>query len=270
MTVEFDDEKSVDAKVIGKDTSIDIAVLKVNGGKNKLNPLPLGNSDDLKVGDPVIAIGNPFGLDRTVTTGIVSALQRQITAPNGFTIKKVIQTDASINPGNSGGPLLDADGKVVGVNSQIATAGGGSEGVGFAVPINTVRKAIPDLKSKGKVDRAFMGITGMKLGVDELKDLNLPTDEGVLIQEVSKDGPAEKAGLKGGDTQVTVNGQTVMLGGDIIKEVDGKKIKDMKEVVDIVDAKKPGDKIEVKYIRDKKEKTATVTLGNRPEKQTNG
>ena len=268
VTVEFDDEKSTKAKVVGKDTSIDIAILKVESSKNKMNPLPLGNSKGLKVGDPVIAIGNPFGLDRTVTTGIVSALQREIRAPNGFTIKDVIQTDASINPGNSGGPLLDADGKVVGVNSQIATAGGGSEGVGFAVSIDTVRDALPQLKSKGKVDRPFMGITGLSLDAEMLKELNLPTDEGVLIQEVSKDGPAKKAGLKGGTTQVTVNGTEVMLGGDIIKEVDGKKIKDMKEVVEIVDSKKPGDKITVKYLRDNKEKTATVKLGTRPDRQT--
>ncbi len=269
VTVEFDDEKSTKAKVIGKDTSIDIAILKVESSKDKMNPLPLGQSKDLKVGDAVIAIGNPFGLDRTVTTGIVSALQREIRAPNGFTIKDVIQTDASINPGNSGGPLLDAEGKVVGVNSQIATAGGGSEGVGFAVPIDTIRDALPQLKSKGKVDRPFMGITGLSLDAEMLKELNLPTDEGVLIQEVSKDGPAKKAGLKGGTTQVTVNGTEVMLGGDIIKEVNGKKIKDMKEVVEIVDSKKPGDKIKVKYLRDNKEKTASVKLGTRPDRQTN-
>ncbi len=268
VTVEFDDDKSTKAKVIGKDTSVDIAILKAESPKGKMNPLPLGESKDLKVGDPVIAIGNPFGLDRTVTTGIVSALQREIRAPNGFTIKDVIQTDASINPGNSGGPLLDAVGKVVGVNSQIATAGGGSEGVGFAVPIDTVRDALPQLKSKGKVERAFMGITGLSLDAEMLKELNLPTDEGVLIQEVSKDGPAKKAGLKGGSTQVTVNGTEVMLGGDIIKEVDGKKIKDMEEVVELVDSKKPGDKIKVKYLREKKEKTATVKLGARPDSQT--
>lgn len=267
VSVELDDKTSTKAKVIGKDASIDIAVLKVESEKGKMNPLPLGKSKGLKVGDPVIAIGNPFGLDRTVTTGIVSALQREISAPNGFTIKDVIQTDASINPGNSGGPLLDATGKVIGVNSQIATAGGGSEGVGFAVPIDTVRDALPQLKSKGKVERAFMGVTGLSLNAEMLKDLNLPADEGVLIQNVTKDGPAQKAGLKGGDTQVTVNGTEVLLGGDIIKEIDGKKINDMKQVVSLVDSKKPGDKIEVKYIRDKKEKTATVKLATRPENQ---
>lgn len=267
VSVELDDKTSTKAKVVGKDASIDIAVLKVESEKGKMNPLPLGESKGLKVGDPVIAIGNPFGLDRTVTTGIVSALQREISAPNGFTIKDVIQTDASINPGNSGGPLLDAAGKVIGVNSQIATAGGGSEGVGFAVPIDTVRDALPELKSKGKVERAYMGVTGLSLSAEMLKDLNLPADEGVLIQDVTKDGPSQKAGLKGGDTQVTVNGEEVSLGGDIIKEIDGKKIEDMKQIIGIVDSKKPGDEIEVKYIRDKKEKTAKVKLATRPENQ---
>lgn len=269
VTVEFDDEKSSKAKVVGKDTSSDIALLKVEGGDDRPEPLPLGDSKGLKVGDPVIAIGNPFGLDRTVTTGIVSALQREMSAPNGFTIKDVIQTDASINPGNSGGPLMDADGKVIGVTSQIATAGGGSEGVGFAVPINTVKDALKDLKGKGKVDRAFLGISGAPIDSELLKELNLPTDKGVLIQVVSKDGPAEKAGLKGGDTEVTVNGEAVLLGGDIIVKVDDKKIDDMKQVVDMVDSKKPGDKIDVTYLRDKKEKSTAVTLGKRPDSGIN-
>lgn len=266
VDVRLGKDKNVSAKVVGKDTSSDIALLKVDASKDDLKPLPLGNSKGLRVGDPVIAIGNPFGLDRTVTTGIVSALQRELQAPNGFTINDVIQTDASINPGNSGGPLLDANGQVIGINSQIASQSGGSEGIGFAVPINTVKKELPQLKEKGSFDRAYLGITGVSLRSPLLKDLNLPVDKGVLIQDVTKDGPADKAGLKAGDTQVTVNGEPVVLGGDIIVEIDGMEIKSMKQIVNVVNGKKPDDGVQVTYLRDKKKQTKTIMLGKRPNK----
>lgn len=266
VDIEFGKDDSVKGKVIGKDPSLDVALIKVDVDKDKLRPLELGNSKDLHVGDLVIAIGNPFGLDRTVTTGIVSALQRELSAPNGFTIDDVVQTDASINPGNSGGPLLDAAGKVIGINSQIASQSGGSEGIGFAVPIDTVEKELGQLKEKGSFDRAFLGITGMSLNSDLLKDLNLPAEKGVLVQQVTKDGPAEKAGLKAGDTQVQVNGQPVVLGGDVIVSVDGKEIKSMKQIVDLVAEKKPGNSISITYLRNKKKETKNVELGKRPEK----
>jgi S1-C subfamily serine protease len=256
--------KTYDAKIVGRDTSSDVALLKIGADKKALHPLALGNSSDLRVGDPVVAIGNPFGLDRTVTTGIVSALQRKIEAPNGFSIEHVIQTDAAINPGNSGGPLIDGRGRVIGINSQIATAGGGGNiGIGFAIPINTAKKIADELKKKGSVQHAFLGITGVSITSSMSQSLNLPTDQGVLIQATS--GPAKKAGVKGGDTQVTLAGNNLLLGGDVLTGIDGKKVKSMDDVIKIVESKKPGDKVTLELLRGQKRRTATVTLGNRPE-----
>ena len=257
-------DKTYDAKIIGRDTSSDVALLKVSADKKALHPLSLGNSADLNVGDPVVAIGNPFGLDRTVTTGIVSALQRKIEAPNGFTIENVIQTDAAINPGNSGGPLIDGRGRVVGINSQIATAGGsGNIGIGFAVPINTAKRIADQLKSKGSVQHAYLGITGVSITSAMSQSLNLPTDSGVLIQAVT--GPSKKAGVKGGDTQVTLGGANLVLGGDVLTAINGKKVKSMDDVISAIDSKKPGDTVTLDLLRGQKKRTATVTLGNRPQ-----
>jgi S1-C subfamily serine protease len=253
----------VSAKLIGKDTSNDIALLKVNVDKDKLDPLTLGDSSDAQVGDPVVAIGNPFGLDRTVTSGIVSALARQIRAPNGFTIQNVIQTDAAINPGNSGGPLIDAQGRVLGINSQIATTGGGNIGIGFAVPVNTAKQIISQLKKSGKVERAYLGITGVTISSQLADSLNLPSDEGVLVQEARD--PAKKAGVKGGDTPVTISGQQLLLGGDVIVQIDAKKVTSMDDVVAYVAGKKPGDEVSLKLLRGSKSRTVKVELGTRPD-----
>jgi S1-C subfamily serine protease len=264
VEVSFSDDKTVDARVLGRDESTDVAMLKVNASKSDLKPLTLGNSAKLEVGDAVVAIGNPFGLDRTVTTGIISALQRQLEAPNGFSIRNVIQTDAAINPGNSGGPLLDSAGRVIGINSQIATggSGGGSVGIGFAVPINTVKKVAAELKDKGKVDHAFLGITGVSITKSMSDNLNLPTDSGVLVQQTT--GPAKKAGVRGGDTQVSIGGADVLLGGDVLTKVDGKPVKSMEDVIRAVDSKKPGDQMTLTLLRGKQQRTEDVTLGTRP------
>ncbi len=264
IEVTFSDNKTLTAKLVGKDTSTDVALLKVNPDGLDLKPLNLGDSSKLEVGDSVVAIGNPFGLDRTVTTGIVSALQRKLDAPNGFTISNVIQTDAAINPGNSGGPLLDSQGRVVGINSQIATGGngGGSVGIGFAVPINTVKKISTQLKDRGKVDHAFLGVTGVSITKSMSSNLNLPTDEGVLVQQTT--GPAKKAGVKGGDTQVSIGGSDVVLGGDVLSKIDGKTVKSMDDVIKVVDSHDPGDQVTLELVRGKDKRTAKVTLGNRP------
>jgi S1-C subfamily serine protease len=263
IEVKFSDDKTVDAKLLGSDSSTDVALLKVNAGKDALKPLALGNSSKLEVGDAVVAIGNPFGLDRTVTTGIVSALQRKLEAPNGFTIDHVIQTDAAINPGNSGGPLLDSLGRVVGINSQIATGGGGgSVGIGFAVPINTASKIADQLKKKGKVEHAFLGITGVSISKSMAENLNLPTDQGVLIQRAT--GPAAKAGVKGGDTQVSLGGADILLGGDVLVGIDGKNVRSMDDVIAVVGSKKPGDEVSVELRRGEQKRTVKVKLANRP------
>jgi S1-C subfamily serine protease len=257
------------AEVVGTDPASDLALLKVEAPTSELTPLTLGDSSKMEVGDPVVAIGNPFGLDRTVTSGIVSALQRQIQAPNGFSIDNVIQTDAAINPGNSGGPLINSAGEVIGINSQIETGGEGSQGnvgIGFAIPINTAKEVIHELETKGSVEHAYLGIEGGSITPELANAVNLPVEKGVLIQSVEKGGPAEKAGVEGGSTQATIGGAEITLGGDIITEADGKKIQGMEEIIELVNGKKPGEEVTLKLLRDGHAKTATVTLGVRPAK----
>lgn len=252
----------VPARVVGRDLSTDIAVVKVNPDNAKLKPLQLGNSRRMRVGDPVIAIGNPFGFDRTVTTGIVSALQRQIKAPNGFTISHVIQTDASINPGNSGGPLLNSQGQVIGINSQIATAGNrGSVGIGFAVPINTAKRVVPQLEQHGRILHAYLGVTTYQVSKDIADAVNLPVDQGVLVQEAVPGGPAARAGLKAGRIHTD---EGIVLGGDILVEIDGDKIRKPEDVSAAIADNKPGDRVEIKYYRGDKLQSKQVKLGTRP------
>jgi putative serine protease PepD len=265
VDVSFDESgDSVPAEVKGVDVDSDVAVLKVDPSDVKqLTPVPLGDSSKVAVGDPVIAIGNPFGYSRTVTTGIVSGLQRQIQAPNGFTISNVIQTDASINPGNSGGPLMDANGRVIGINSQIATGGSGqgSVGIGFAVPIDTAKKLLPDLRAGETIERAYLGVQMQGVTGQLAEDLNLAADHGALIAEVTPGSPADKAGLRGGRTGTT---DGIAAGGDLIVAIDGKEMRDEDAVAAAVADHKPGDRIDIEYYRGNDKKTVTVELTKRP------
>ncbi len=262
---DLDSSEPVSARVVGEDPSTDVALLEVDAPSDQLHPLALGDSSQLQVGDPVVAIGNPFGLDRTVTTGIVSALQREIRAPNGFTINNVIQTDAAINPGNSGGPLLGADGRVIGINSQIESAGGGGNvGIGFAVPINTADEVVQQLLDDGTVEHAYLGITGANVTPQLADVLNLSVEQGALVQSVVSDGPADKAGVKGGGATVSVGGQRVRAGGDVITAIDGQDVTGMDDVIGVVNQKQPGDEVELSLVDGDQKRTVTVTLGDRP------
>jgi S1-C subfamily serine protease len=243
VTVSFDENggDAIKADVKGLDTSSDLAVLKVDPDKVK-DVLPLGDSSKVQVGDPVVAIGNPFGFTRTVTTGIVSALQRQITAPNGFPIRNVIQTDAAINPGNSGGPLLDSQGRVIGINSQIATGGqsNGSVGIGFAIPINTAKSLLPRLEKGGKIERAYLGVSN-----------RTPSDRsGAIVDTLVPGAPAQQAGLQPGDK---------------IVQIDDKRIASSEDVSAAVTERKPGEQAKVTVERGGDRRTLTVNLGTRPE-----
>jgi S1-C subfamily serine protease len=264
VQVSFEDSGNnlIDAKVVGRDPSTDLAVIKVDPSKAKLKPLTLGDSDKALVGDPVVAIGNPFGYSRTVTTGIISAKQRRIEAPNGFQIDNVLQTDAAINPGNSGGPLIDASGRVIGINSQIATAGvPGSVGIGFAVPVNTAKQVVPQLEKNGRIDRPYLGITSARITPEIAKQLKLPADRGALVQDVVPGGPAAAAGIRGGRP---TGPSGLAVGGDLIIEIDGRPINNPNDIAAVLQTKKPGDKVRVKLLRDGKERVVTVTLGKRP------
>jgi S1-C subfamily serine protease len=265
VTVSFDENgEAIPADVKGRDPDTDLAVLKIDPDKvGKARPIPLGDSSSAAVGDPVVAIGNPFGFTRTVTTGIVSALQREIRAPSGFSISNVIQTDASINPGNSGGPLLDAQGRVIGINSQIATggSGSGSVGIGFAIPINTAKNLLPKLREGTDIKRAYLGIEMTPVTKQLAEDLNLAADQGALITRVVSGGPADDAGLRGGRTD-TAGG--IAAGGDLLVEVDGKKIANADDVSTAIASRKPGDTVSVTYYRGDSKRTARVKLGERP------
>jgi S1-C subfamily serine protease len=271
VTVSFEKGKAVEAKVVGKDPSNDLAVLRISTDGLTLHPLTLGDSSTAQVGDPVLAIGNPFDLERTLTTGVISALQREITAPNGFTIDNVLQTDAPINPGNSGGPLLNIEGEVIGINSQIETGGSGDDGsvgIGFAVPINTAKNEISELEKGGTVRGAYLGLTSLTID-GSLSALNLPVQQGALVQSVQKGTAAEKAGIRGGNISGSVEGGQVAVGGDIIVSIDGKTVTSSEDLANDIAAKKPGDTITVGLLRATgkgtyEHKTVSVKLGERP------
>jgi S1-C subfamily serine protease len=269
ISVSFAGDKATRASVVGTDPSNDLALLKVAARPATLHPLALGDSAGVAVGDPTLAIGNPFGLDRTLTSGIVSALQRRIRAPNGFQIDHVIQTDAAINPGNSGGPLLDAAGRVIGINSQIATGGSGSDGsigIGFAVPINTAKRELPELEGRGTVARAYLGVDGVTLSAALARDAGVGPTSGVLVEDVRRGSPAARAGLRGGRTQAEVNGHTLKLGGDAIMALDGRSVRSIEDLVNRVGDHGPGDRVRLTYRRPGAPTpvTVTVTLRARP------
>jgi S1-C subfamily serine protease len=270
VTVSFEKGKAVEAQVVGKDPSNDLAVLRIRPDGLTLHPLTLGDSSGVQVGDPVYAIGNPFDLERTLTTGVISALQRQITAPNGFTIDNVLQTDAPINPGNSGGPLLDAAGRVIGINSQIETggSGGGSVGIGFAVPINTAKSEIAQLEKGGTVRGAFLGLTSLTID-GSLSALNLPVKSGALVQTVQKGSAAAKAGIRGGTVNSTTESGQVAVGGDIVVSIDGKAVTSSEDLANDIQGKKPGDTVTIGLKRatgsgSYEAKSVQATLGSRP------
>jgi S1-C subfamily serine protease len=270
VTVSLEKGQTVEAKVLGKDPSNDLAVLRVPTDGLSLHPLTLGDSSRVQVGDPVLAIGNPFDLERTLTTGVISALQRQITAPNGFTISSVIQTDAPINPGNSGGPLLNAAGEVIGINSQIETGGSGdgSVGIGFSIPINTAKAEIAELEKGGTVSGGYLGLTSLTID-GSLSALNLPVKSGALVQTVQKGTAAEKAGIRGGAVNSNTENGQVAVGGDIIVSIDGKPVTSSEALAADIGAKKAGDSVTIGLLHANGKsgyahKTVTVTLGSRP------
>jgi putative serine protease PepD len=253
--VRFGDQgRTLDAPILGRDASSDLAVLRVNpSDAGTLHPLSLADSSRVRIGDNVVAIGNPFGLDRTATAGIVSGLGRHITAPNGFDIDEVIQTDAPINPGNSGGPLIDARGRVIGVNSQIETGGGGGNvGIGFAVPANTVRDVVPRLEQGQIIRRPYLGVSTTTVPGSVASSRGLAPDEGVYVDNVSGGGPADRAGIRSGDVLVNVAGRRVAAPADVASAIQGRQ---------------PGDQIRVEVVRsDGTRADVPVTLGRRPAK----
>ncbi|HYB22728.1 MAG TPA: trypsin-like peptidase domain-containing protein [Solirubrobacteraceae bacterium] len=270
VTVSFEKGQSVEAQVVGKDPSNDLAILHVSPDGLTLHPLKLGDSSAVQVGDPVYAIGNPFDLERTLTTGVISALQREITAPNGFTINNVLQTDAPINPGNSGGPLLNTQGEVIGINSQIETGGSGdgSVGIGFSIPINTAKAEISQLEKGGTLRGAYLGLTSLTID-GSLSALNLPVKYGALVQTVEPGTAAAKAGIRGGSVNTTTEDGQVAVGGDIIVGINGKPVKGSEELASDIGEKKPGETISVELIRAEgggkyKHLTLKVALGQRP------
>ena len=246
VTVQFQGDVTRHAVVVGQDPDDDLAMLRANmGGVPTVEPLQLGDSTTVGVGDPTLAIGNPFGLDRTLTSGIVSALQRQIQAPNGFSIANVIQTDAPINPGNSGGPLLDATGQVIGINSQIAT-GNGAVGIAFAVPINTAKRLLPRLEGSGRVSLAYLGMSGASASSPQ---------HGVVVRHVQPGGPAATAGLERGDD---------------IQAIAGRRVANMGALQSEVQAHVPGQKIEVQVVHARRMRTVNVQLGSQPARSPGG
>jgi S1-C subfamily serine protease len=250
------------ARVVGSDASTDLAVVRISAPRSLLHPLALADSSAVQVGDGVVAIGSPFGLENTVTSGIVSGLGREITAPNDFTIDGAIQTDAAINHGNSGGPLLDTSARVIGVTAQIKSESGGNEGVGFAIPSNTVRAVVPQLLSKGKVEHAYLGVQIETIPASVSKALGVPA--GVEVTEVRPGTPAAKASLRGSTGTKVVAGLPYPTGGDVITKLGTTRVTSADQLRNLVDAKHPGDTVSITYVRGGAEHTVSLTLGTRP------
>ena len=263
LEVTLADESKWPAKVVGTDPSTDLALIRIKAPADRLHPLPFGESADLKVGQKVLAIGNPFGLEQSLTTGIVSSIRRYLKI-NEIEMEHVIQTDAAINPGNSGGPLLDSDGRLVGINTAIFSPSGGNVGIGFAVPVDTVKRVMKELVEKGYVSYAWLGVEMQTLIPRFAEALHLPIDRGVMIGRIVRKGPGDQAGLRGGSTRVIVGNTRLVVGGDIIVEADGQTIVSSEELQRVLRGKKPGDAVRFTIIREGKRTMLPVTLGERP------
>jgi S1-C subfamily serine protease len=266
VTVSFSNDDRVPATVVGFDNSTDVALLKVTAPSSALVPLPLGDSSTLQVGDGVVAIGNPFGLDRSATSGIVSALNREITSPNGFGINGVIQTDAAINHGNSGGPLLNLQGQVVGINSQIADSGvDANVGVGFTIPIDTVKQITRDLAASGSISHAYLGVQLAPVDPTIAAEAKLPVSHGAMISGIDGGSPAASAGLRAATRTSVIDGTTYGIGGDIITAVDGKPVTSPEDVQTAIGALRAGDRIALSVVRaDGSKTTISLTAGLQP------
>jgi S1-C subfamily serine protease len=262
--VEFPDRNIVPAKIVGFDPFADVALLEVKPDGFALHPLKLGNDHDLVVGQPVAAIGSPFGEQQSLSVGVVSATDRSVESLTKFLLEGAIQTDASINPGNSGGPLLDAGARVLGINEQIETDSGSNSGVGFAVPVSAIKRSIAQLEQKGEAEYAFIGVTTQSLYPQLARKLGLDTDYGGLLAEVVPGGPADKAGLRGGDGTLRFQAATYETGGDVILSIDGHKVVSPNDLARAIALHEPGDKVTLEILRDGKHEEVQVTLGKRP------
>ncbi|MCB0876935.1 MAG: trypsin-like peptidase domain-containing protein [Solirubrobacterales bacterium] len=266
--VEFGDRNQVPAEIIGTDLNADVALIKVDPDGLDLEPIELGDSESVQVGSPVAAIGSPFGQEQSLSVGIVSATDRSIDSLTEFKIDGAIQTDTSINPGNSGGPLIGADGRVIGIDQQINTTSGGNEGVGFAVPINLVKRSIDQLRDNGKVEYAYIGVKSQPLYPQLAEKLGIDAPTGSLISSVVPGGPADEADLQGSgdgqDSKIEFQGRKVAVGGDTIVAVDGERLQAENDLSRLIATYNPGDEVSLTIIRDGKEMDVDVTLGARP------
>jgi S1-C subfamily serine protease len=263
--VEFPDHNRVQAKIVGDDPNADVALLKIPTAGLRLTPLPLGSSSALIVGSPVAAIGSPFGEEQSLSVGVISAVNRSITSLTSFDINNAIQTDAAINHGNSGGPLLNARGQVIGINSQIKSTGGGGEGVGFAVPVDTVRRSITQLKQNGKVTYSYIGVSSVDLYPQLAKRLGIAARTGALVAKIQPGSPAEKAHLKAGNSSINFEGDTrIPKGGDAIVAVDGKPVHGSTDLGNLVSARNPGTKVTLSVVNGQSHRNVVVTLAQRP------
>ena len=262
--VEFADGNTVEAKILGADPNADVALLKIDPQGLNLRPLPLADDTNFEVGEPVAAIGSPFGERQSLSVGVISAIDRSIESLTSFRISGAIQTDAAINPGNSGGPLVNSDGRVIGINQQIKTTSGGGEGVGFAVPIDAVKRSLGMLRETGRAEYAYLGVSSVELYPQLVDRFNLEVDKGAWIQDVNAGGPAERAGLHGGGSQVTFQAQAYRTGGDVITKVAGEPIEDSAELADLIADYKPGDEVTLEIHRNGDTRTIKVKLGERP------
>ena len=262
--VEFSDGNRVEAKIVGVDPNADVALLKVDPSGLALTPLRLGVSHGIAVGEPVAAIGSPFGERQSLSIGVISAIDRNIESLTRFQIGDAIQTDAAINPGNSGGPLLNAHGRVLGINAQIKSQSGGGEGVGFAIPVDAVSRSLRELRANGKVGYGYLGVQTLSLWPQLAERLDLDVDDGALIQDIESDSPAEKASLREGDDEIGFQATRVRTGGDVIVAVDGHRLSRSDDLADEISAMSAGDEVELELVRDGQHKTVRVRLGERP------
>ena len=262
--VEFVDRNQVPAEVVGFDPFVDVALLKIDPDGLDVTPLDLGSSGDAAVGQPVAAIGSPFGEEQSLSVGVISATDRSIESLTDFTIDGALQTDASINPGNSGGPLLDAEGRVLGINQQIRTASGADEGVGFAVPVDAVSRSIDQLRDDGEAEYAFLGVTTQALYPQLAERLDLDAPTGALVARVVEGGPADEAGITAGDEELRFQGQEVTAGGDVIVAVDGQEVVEESDLAEAIAEHSPGDTVALEVLRDGETDEVELELGDRP------